>query len=260
MPIEVLSKTQRIIVLPSTSVSIVKAGPVGPRGPVGPAGPPGAGGSTPGKDGNTVLYGEGPPASSLGVDDNFYIDIDAKALYGPKTEGWWGTGTSIIGPTGPTGPQGEPGATGAPGDQGPAGPTGPTGPEGPTGPQGGAGPTGPAGPAGPAGPYATNAIIRTGAATVSNNVLAPGLRIMVATTISQIVLRAGTAPTGASLVVAILKNGSAWKTMTLSAGSTSQSDAGLSLALVAGDVLTFNITQIGSTVAGSDLAIDMLGS
>lgn len=39
--IEVLSKTQRIIVLPNTSVSIVKEGPTGPQGPIGPQGPVG---------------------------------------------------------------------------------------------------------------------------------------------------------------------------------------------------------------------------
>lgn len=42
--IEVLSRTQRIIVLPNTSVSIVKEGPTGPRGDVGPRGPQGLAG------------------------------------------------------------------------------------------------------------------------------------------------------------------------------------------------------------------------
>ncbi len=42
--IEVLSRTQRIIVLPNTSVSIVKEGPPGPRGPEGLRGPQGLAG------------------------------------------------------------------------------------------------------------------------------------------------------------------------------------------------------------------------
>lgn len=46
--IEVLSRTQRIIVLPNTSVSIVKQGPSGPPGPEGALGPPGP----PGLDGD----------------------------------------------------------------------------------------------------------------------------------------------------------------------------------------------------------------
>ncbi len=40
--LEVLSRTQRIVVLPNTSVSIVKVGPPGPPGPQGPVGPPGS--------------------------------------------------------------------------------------------------------------------------------------------------------------------------------------------------------------------------
>lgn len=59
--IEVLSKTQRVIVLPHTSVSIVKEGPTGPSGPQGPIGPPGP----KGLDGDTVA-------------SNLYVPIDGE--------------------------------------------------------------------------------------------------------------------------------------------------------------------------------------
>lgn len=73
--IEVLSKTQKIIVLPNTSVSIVKQGPTGPQGlqgpqgvpgPVGPEGPHGPGGPPGGvPDRRVVLYGSGYAFDSI---------------------------------------------------------------------------------------------------------------------------------------------------------------------------------------------------
>lgn len=89
-------------------------GETGPTGPQGPQGIQGETGPT-GADGKTVLSGTGAPASGLGVDGDFYIDTAASDIYGPKTSGVWGTGTSLIGPqgiqgeTGPQGPQGVPG-------------------------------------------------------------------------------------------------------------------------------------------------------
>lgn len=78
-------------------------------------------------------------------------------IYGPKTAGAWGSGTSLIGPTGPagaagtTGPTGPAGTTGAAGPQGPIGNTGAIGPQGPSGAQGPVGNTGATGPQGPVG-------------------------------------------------------------------------------------------------------------
>lgn len=71
--------------------------------------------------GNTVLYGTGPPANSLGVDGNFYIDTSAHYIYGPKASGAWPAGASLVGPQGPQGPQGVQGPQGPPGIQGPPG-------------------------------------------------------------------------------------------------------------------------------------------
>lgn len=74
-------------------------GPAGPQGPPGPAGADGADGA----DGNSVLSGAGAPASGTGVNGDFYIDTTDWDIYGPKTAGAWGSGTSLIGPQGPPG-------------------------------------------------------------------------------------------------------------------------------------------------------------
>jgi hypothetical protein len=85
--IEVLSRTQRIIVLPNTSVSIVKEGPQGPQGIIGPKG----------------LVG---PQGIVGP----------KGLTGPQ---------GLVGPIGDTGAIGPIGLTGSIGDTGPQGIQGP---------------------------------------------------------------------------------------------------------------------------------------
>lgn len=61
-----------------------------------PTGLPG----TPGANGKTILNGTGAPASGLGVNGDFYLDTAASRLYGPKTDGAWGSGVSLIGATG----------------------------------------------------------------------------------------------------------------------------------------------------------------
>ena len=79
---------------------------------------------TGGGGGNTILNGAGVPDPGLGEDGDFYIDTTADEIYGPKTAGAWGTGTSIVGPQGDTGPTGATGATGATGSTGTTGATG----------------------------------------------------------------------------------------------------------------------------------------
>jgi hypothetical protein len=72
----------------------------------------------------------------------------------------------------------------------------------------------------------------------------------------------GTAPTGASLIVDILKNGSTIFTTTgnrptiAAAANVSQVMVSPDInTVVLNDYLTLNIAQIGSTVAGSDLTV-----
>jgi len=109
--------------------NIGTTGATGPQGPQGPTGATGAKGDTgntgatgsqgiqgiqgiqgvkgdAGADGKTILNGSGVPTSGLGVNGDFYLDTASNFIYGPKTSGSWGSGTSIIGPTGQTGPQG----------------------------------------------------------------------------------------------------------------------------------------------------------
>ena len=69
-------------------------------------------------------------------------------MYGPKANGTWPIGVSLVGPQGPAG------VAGAIGPQGPTGLTGLQGPAGVAGPQG---PSGAAGPQGPAGVLSSGA-------------------------------------------------------------------------------------------------------
>lgn len=74
-----------------------------------------------GKEGpthKTLYHGEGEPGEELGDVDDFYIDIAAWEIYGPKTEEGWGEGASLIGPAGEDGAPGEPGAPGEDGKDG----------------------------------------------------------------------------------------------------------------------------------------------
>lgn len=76
-------------------------GSTGATGATGATGPTGATGAA-GADGKTVLNGVVAPTTE-GVDGDFYIDTATETIYGPKTAGVWGSGTSLIGPTGPAG-------------------------------------------------------------------------------------------------------------------------------------------------------------
>jgi len=122
-------------------------GPQGPQGNQGPAGPQGAQGpqGLSGADGKTVLNGAGNPANNFGNNGDFYINTTTNTLFGPKANGVWPGGISLVGPLGPqgpagaTGPQGSIGLTGPTGATGPQGPIGLTGPTGATGVQGAAG-------------------------------------------------------------------------------------------------------------------------
>lgn len=51
-------------------------------------------------NGGIIISDSGPPDNIVGKDGDYYIDTSTFDLYGPKTEGEWGTGVSIIGPTG----------------------------------------------------------------------------------------------------------------------------------------------------------------
>ncbi len=62
--------------------------------------------------GPSLLNGSGAPSAGTGIDGDFYLDTSSNDIYGPKTAGAWGSGTSIIGPTGATGATGPTGPVG----------------------------------------------------------------------------------------------------------------------------------------------------
>ncbi len=83
-------------------------GATGPQGPVGATGPQG----NPGTNGNTMLNGMTAPLAATGVNGDYYINSMTHELFGPKTNGVWPAGISLVGPMGPSGASGPTGATG----------------------------------------------------------------------------------------------------------------------------------------------------
>lgn len=102
----------------------------------------------------------------------------------------------------------------------------------------------------------------TGTISVATNVRKPGIRIAKATTLTDVALVADIAPAGAAILVDIILNG----TTTVVTGASlpiatkKWNTSGYSVALAVNDVLTFNVTQVGSVTPGSDLAIQLIGS
>ena len=93
-----------------------------------------------GQDGNTLLHGMGPPGPQQGRTNDFYIDIKAWHIYGPKrSDGSWSAGVSL---TGPPGKRGEDGTDGKDGVDGKNGVDGKDGKDGKIGPAGERGPRG----------------------------------------------------------------------------------------------------------------------
>ncbi len=109
------------------------AGPEGARGPQGERGENGTNGTNgadgtdgtsgvngaDGIDGNSILNGTGAPQDAVGSNGDFYIDVVAGKIYGPKAAGQWpAEGVSLIGPAGADGQNGQDGADGQNGADG----------------------------------------------------------------------------------------------------------------------------------------------
>ena len=128
---------------------------------------------------NTILNGKGIPATSLGINGDFYIDTRSLLIYGPKAIGKWPLPQNLQGPIGATGVTGISGSDGKNGSDAKSGTNnanvvGTTGPQGERGLTGAAGPAGPAGAAGSSGsgggtPGATGAAGATGATGASGS-------------------------------------------------------------------------------------------
>ena len=81
-------------------------------------------------------------------------------------------------------------------------------------------------------------------------------------TLNSISLRSKTGPTGAALIVDINQNGTTiFSTRPqINAGETTGGEGAVfnSTAIAIGDILTFDIDQVGSTISGSDLNIGVV--
>jgi hypothetical protein len=76
-------------------------------------------------------------------------------------------------------------------------------------------------------------------------------------TLSSVDAHLATAASGASVIINIKKNNVVAATLSLGAGSTSSLSNAFSVSLTQGDYLTIDITQIGSTTAGTDLYLTL---
>jgi hypothetical protein len=223
-------------------------GPQGPAGPTGPTGATGATGATGltgaagvagpagtngtngtnGVNGTAVLNGITNPAAGIGVNGDFYINTATNELFGPKANGAWPAGVSLVGP------QGIQGIQGVAGPQGATGLTGAAGVAGPQGPAGVAGPQGPQGPAGflTSGSVAGNTPYWNGSQWVVNN--------------ANIFNNGGNVGIGSSTPTSKLEvTGAATNTTSLNAGNGSTIDFGLSnLAFSAATSTAFTLSNL----------------
>jgi len=129
----------------STIAALISASPSVAE-PLNKAVKPPTAGRTTASIANTILSGVLPPKAATGINGDFYIDIKALNIYGPKAEGKWPSPISLRGAQGATG---APGAMGLDGDDGAtgkagasslvAGATGAIGAPGAVGPKGEAG-------------------------------------------------------------------------------------------------------------------------
>jgi len=104
---------------------------------------------------------------------------------------------------------------------------------------------------------------RTGALTVGAGT--GSFPFPYAATIISVTARVTTAPTGASLILDVNKNGTTIfstqgnrPTITASTNATSSSPTPNTTGMVSGDYLTVDVDQIGSTIAGSDVTVQVL--
>jgi hypothetical protein len=65
----------------------------------------------PGMDGSTIFSGQIDPNDTTGRVGDYYLNIESRNLFGPKTESGWGTGISLKGDKGDSGNNGEHGSS-----------------------------------------------------------------------------------------------------------------------------------------------------
>lgn len=105
------------------------------------------------------------------------------------------------------------------------------------------------------GPLYPAALIKSGSASVASDVFVPGLLIVEDGTLTQLGVTTRTAPTGADLIVVfkLARTGSTIGTVTVPASSNAAVEDIADFAVLQGDLIKTDITQVGSTVAGADV-------
>ena len=86
-------------------------GKTGAQGIAGIQGVSGASGPA-GVNGSTILQGSGTLTNEMGVDGDYFFNSALKMIYGPKSNGTWPQGVSLVGTTGASGSNGANGASG----------------------------------------------------------------------------------------------------------------------------------------------------
>lgn len=213
---------------------------VGPEGPQGDQGVQGIQG-VPGEDGSQGVPGNDGAPGEDGL--SAYQLAVADGFVGTLPE-WL---ESLVGPEGPEGPQGDQGIQGVPGNDGADGDQGIQGETGLTGAPGAGFLT-----------YSISGAVATGVGT---------FRLYndsgVSWTITAVRATVGTAPTGATLIVDVNKNGTTIFTTqanrpTIAVSTNTIKRTNMDVTTLAdGDYLTVDVDQVGSTVAGSNLVVQI---
>lgn len=102
----------------------------------------------------------------------------------------------------------------------------------------------------------TIVIFVSGALAISNPAGNVNILVSFAASCTTLYGKVNTAPTGSSIIFTINKNGVSIGQVTIAAGSTSSSTTITATKLAVNDIITVQITQIGSTVTGSDLSAE----
>ncbi len=97
----------------------------------------------------------------------------------------------------------------------------------------------------------------SGTLTVSNPAGNINIQSPFALSCTSLTGKVNTAPAGASLIFTINRNGASIGTVTIIAGTTGASTTISATTLAQDDVITVQITQIGSSTAGSDLIAEV---
>lgn len=104
-------------------------------------------------------------------------------------------------------------------------------------------------------------VIKQGPAGVATNVFPAGTRVPQACTTSGFFARCNPShmPSGSACTVVVKRAGSTIATVSIAAGASSGS-VGTAVALALGDVLTYDITSVGSTTPAWDVAVGIEGA